>query len=486
MQRLYCFHTVFILILFSLQLNASEKYPADDTLLHEKEIIPDSSFYIIEKIKLQGNKVTKDHIIKRELEFRINDTLRGFQLQRDIINSKENLLNTSLFNFVFINTDTLEHTEYSPVIITLDFIERWYIWPLPIIEIADRNFNVWWETKDFSRLNYGVLLEWHNFRGRKEKLNLLLRFGYDERYRLFYEIPYINKKQTIGLGLGLEWLQKHEIAYITEQDIVKYYKSEDSYPRKHYKVAGEIIYRPDIHNTHVFEIGYHNYNIADTILKLNPFYSINGQTEIQYMSLFYKYKSDFRDYKPYPLNGYYFDVIIDKSGLGIIPNNKTDVFKLQSTFRKYWKIANRLYFASLITAQFSSGSEIPYYLYSGLGYGRIFVRGYELYVASANNFGLYRSNLKFALIPTRMHTFKFLPTEKFSKIHYALYLNAFFDAAYAEDDQYKMFNTLTNQFLYGTGIGLDFVTYYDIVIRLEYSINKMGETGIFIHFMAPV
>ena len=47
-------------------------------------------------------------------------------------------------------------------------------------------------------------------------------------------------------------------------------------------------------------------------------------------------------------------------------------------------------------------------------------------------------------------------------------------------------NFLDNKFIFGTGIGLDFVTYYDKVLRLEYGVNDMGETGLFIHFVAPI
>lgn len=36
---------------------------------------------------------------------------------------------------------------------------------------------------------------------------------------------------------------------------------------------------------------------------------------------------------------------------------------------------------------------------------------------------------------------------------------------------------MQNQLIYGGGIGLDFVTYYDMVFRLEYGINKFKELG---------
>lgn len=159
---------------------------------------------------------------------------------------------------------------------------------------------------------------------------------------------------------------------------------------------------------------------------------------------------------------------------------------LESTFRKYWQLAKRWYFASLITAKFSSDKFIPYFIQEGLGYGRKFVRGYEYYVVDGQQYGLMRSNIKFAIIPTRVFNLKFIPTEKFSKIHLAMYLNAFFDSGYVQDLRNTYHNNLPNHFLYGYGLGLDLVTYYDVVIRFEVSTNKMHETGFFMHFMAPI
>jgi hypothetical protein len=46
--------------------------------------------------------------------------------------------------------------------------------------------------------------------------------------------------------------------------------------------------------------------------------------------------------------------------------------------------------------------------------------------------------------------------------------------------------TLSNRYLFGGGIGLDIVTYYDLVIRLEYSMNDRAETGFFINVRADL
>jgi hypothetical protein len=45
---------------------------------------------------------------------------------------------------------------------------------------------------------------------------------------------------------------------------------------------------------------------------------------------------------------------------------------------------------------------------------------------------------------------------------------------------------LPDSFLRGIGAGIDIVTYYDKVMRLEYSVNGWGESGIFIHFIAGI
>ena len=46
-------------------------------------------------------------------------------------------------------------------------------------------------------------------------------------------------------------------------------------------------------------------------------------------------------------------------------------------------------------------------------------------------------------------------------------------------------NSLVNDFLYSTGIGFDLVTYYDQVYRLEFTLNSLGKTGIFLHLETP-
>ena len=45
-------------------------------------------------------------------------------------------------------------------------------------------------------------------------------------------------------------------------------------------------------------------------------------------------------------------------------------------------------------------------------------------------------------------------------------------------------NNLSNSILIGRGLSFDFII-YDKILRIEFSVNKLGEKGIFLHFSNP-
>src|SRR4051812_48364568 len=97
----------------------------------------DSSRKIIGKITLIGNKITKDRIITRELTLITGDTVSYTEFEKKRIRSEENIYNTSLFNSVHI---TWLKTPEGLTDIYVILKERWYVFPVPIFEIVDRNF----------------------------------------------------------------------------------------------------------------------------------------------------------------------------------------------------------------------------------------------------------------------------------------------------------------------------------------------------------
>ena len=174
--------------------------------------------------------------------------------------------------------------------------------------------------------------------------------------------------------------------------------------------------------------------------------------------------------------------------MGLMHNETLNTFYIRSTFRQYLKLSDNYFLASGIRAKISNNEFQPFYVKQGLGYGNDYVRGYEYYVVDGISYWVNKNNFKYELIEPHFKKLKFIKNEKFSMIHYALYLNLFGDLGYAYD--YKplgqLSNSLSNSLLYGYGIGIDLVTYYDKVLRIEYSFNKMHEKGFFINFVAPI
>jgi outer membrane protein assembly factor BamA len=447
---------------------------------------PDGS-YIIDTISLAGNKITRSQIIYRELMFKTGDTVTASELDSLIKRSKENLINTALFNFVDIERfDSGIDPRLQRILIRVT--ERWYVWPIPILKISDRNFNVWWETKDFSRLSYGFFIDWRNFRGRKEDLLMRFQFGYDQLYDFQYTKPYINKKKTLGLGMGAGYWRKKETNYATLYNKQEFFKESDDFAREDIFAFGQLLLRPNIYTSHLFEFRYDHHHFSDSLLAQNENYSIDSSKKVQYLTLRYFYKLDHRDYKTYPLKGYYGDFEFIKQGLWTFKENTLDNFYLAATFRKFWELYPRIYFATGLNGKVSFGPAQPYFVLRGIGYDRDIVRSYEYFVVDARHFGILKNNIKFALIPQTTKEISTIQNEKFGKIYYALYLNVFFDAGYGwyKQDFGRETNDLQNALLLGYGAGFDFVTYYDIVIRLEFSMNFLNEAGVFLHFRAPI
>ncbi len=117
---------------------------------------------------------------------------------------------------------------------------------------------------------------------------------------------------------------------------------------------------------------------------------------------------------------------------------------------------------------------------------KMYLRGYEYYVIDGQRFILLKTNLKFRLLAERVVHASFIPLNKFNVIPFAFYMNLYGDAGYVRDRQFSELNPLVNNWQYSGGAGIDFVTYYDLVFRLEFSVNKLGESGFFLHFTAPI
>lgn len=449
-------------------------------------ILRDSAFNvsrkkIVHSVQLVGNKVTKAKIVIRELTFGVGDTLKNDDFVSSLEQSRKNILNTSLFNFVKIDMAMIDSNN---VLLVINLVERWYIFPLPIFEIDDNNLNTWWKDKDFSRINYGIHATHDNFRGRKEKLSITAKYGFTERYRIKYEIPYIDKNQKSGLSFSFSYNRRDEIVYTTVGNERLQYKNEDSDALRNYSAGISYQLRKKIFNTHTFGVEYDYNTVVDSVVRLNPNYLGNASNKSEFISMYYSFTRDKRDSKNYPLKGHYFNFNVRKYGLGVFKNT-VDLTNFQLQLKKFIPIRERFYLAGSIRGVLAANNNQPYLLQNGLGYSSFSIRSYEYYVIDGQDIALAKFQLRYQLVKPRSTDIGIL-SERIGRFHYAFYLGIFSDFGYVRDNTGFQNNDLANEIQFGNGIGLDFVSYYDIVIRTEFSMNKLGESGIFFHFVAPI
>lgn len=432
-------------------------------------------------VTISGSKITKDQIILRELLVQEGDTVDAAVIYDALERSRQNLMNLSLFNTVTVLPLYLDSRH---VMIEVTVNERWTIWPAPIFQFADPNFNTWWLTKDFDRVNYGMYLYKYNFRGRNETVYLKAQFGYARQFGLRYRVPYIDRHQRWGMSIGGSYMEQAEVTAGTlgnKRILVR----RDAGPNRHEQKADiEVSLRRSHDVRHFWRFGFTQAQVGDTVTSRALDY-FDGPTadETRFLSFGYSLIWDRRDLRIYPRDGHYAELRIDQLGLGVLGKNAPDITTASTTLRKWWKVQDRLSLALSLRGKHTWGTP-SYYVQEALGYSN-FVRGYEYYVVDGESFVLGKGNVVFQLVKPRTQRVEAMPLEAFRTLYIALYLDVFADAGRVWDSRYAEQNFLANEWMSGYGVGLDLVTSYDQVVRGEYTLNALGEHGFFLHFTQP-
>jgi len=463
------------ILIFAFLISHTLALHPQDTLIISNDKL------VIEDIIISGNMVTRERIILRELTFGVGDTILKMELLPVFQRSRENLLNISLFNFVYFDAT---HMPGNRIKVLIEVTERWYIWPVPILEYAERNFSYFIQHREWDKINYGIWLKWNNFRGRRELLTGKLRLGYVQEYALSYLIPNIGKKQQHGFSTGFNKNQQNEIFLNTINNSPVEYEPQSIPAMVRLNAFVNYTYRRKLYTTHSLRLEYFDYEVSDSVAIQNPNFLGDGRTNLGFFMLTYNFNHDVRDSQIYPLEGFAVRIRAEQMGLGIIPDFPYRNLRLTGVFLFHQMLASRIYFNNATKARYSMEKMMPYALGRGLGYNE-FLSGYENYVIDGTDYFITKYNLKFQLIKPTTWTIPFIRMEQFNKVHYAVYFNLFADAGYVNNVFPDPTNTMVNDWQFSTGVGLDFVTYYDQVFRIDYVLNKYGEHGLFFHIETP-
>ncbi len=444
-----------------------------------------SSYIIIDSIQIIGNKRTKTFIIERELDLKKGDSVLTKNLTARIARTQNRLFNTSLFletNTVLISKDAIHK------IVQVTVKERFYTYIVPIIGLADRNFNEWWVQRDhkLNRLDLGIYFLQKNMRGRNESMKIKAEFGFTKKIEFTYTIPYLTKSRKLGLIYYIGYILNKQVAYNTIDNKLFYVEGE-RFIRERFGTGLTVTYRGSFYLEHQLGAMYYNNAIGDTVSQLNPTYFLEGRTKQEFISLKYSLIRDHRDIRYYALKGTYLRLDVEQMGLGINTDISLTSFKGEVSVFK--PIKKRFNIAATVKGKYSTPVTQPYFNQRGLGYDKETVSGYEQYVIDGQKYIISKINFKFKLIDWNLHLNGF-PEDRFTKVPLKVFLKAYMDMGYVWDnraDTYAIGNRqYANMYLPGGGIGFDFVTYYDFVMRVEYSVNRNLQSGVFINFKAGI
>lgn len=431
----------------------------------------------IYRIFIIGNKRTRDNIILRELTLKPGDVIEESALNEILEKDSRKLFNLHLFNYATIRPLEVEYGK-SDLIVEVD--ERWYTWPIPVFQLSDRNFNEWWENynHDLDRVTYGLKLYQYNMRGRNESLILTAFFGFQKRFELLYRIPYLDKKQKQGLILNMHFSEAKNIPYQTVDHKLEFIRARERM-RQTRGISLAYTYRNSFYNHHRLKLEYQEATIADTIQFINPNYFDTEQLRQTYDAISYEFTSDHRDVFAYPLNGYYLQGHLQHSGITLQDDfTKTEAWL---SFAKYVDLKNNFFLSNFTFAYASTPDELPYYNFGVMGYNKIFVRGYEIYVVEGPQFILNKTTFKKRIF-NRVYNLERWPMTQFRHIPFSIFVKAYADWGYVRNyPNYEINSRLSNTHLGGAGLGIDLVSSYDIVLRFEYTFTLENTNGFFFH-----
>ena len=437
----------------------------------------------VESINLIGNKKTRDLIVYRELDFSVGDSLLVEELGARLERNRLFVLNTGVFNDAKINIKTWDQ-KTNRVGIEIEMKESWFFYPVPVFELADRDFNVWWKEFRFSpkRLNLGLRLFHINLTGNRDHLKIALQSGFAQKAQIRYNLPGINKAQTIGLTVDASYSRSKELGYKTVGNVVQFFRDSEDFLRYRRRAGFTFSYRPGLLTYHFLKVEYQHNNIDEYVAtELNSNYFPNGQLSQRLIFLQYEFTHDNRDIKPYPMNGFYVYGALQKEGIGLF-DDRNGMYAL-ARYEKYFSFTDKWSLALVTKGKLALIRGFQNYNnFTGLGYQGDFIRGYELYAIDGLDYIYTKSTFRLKVMDREINYGRLMPLKAMRIMPFKVFLTLHNDVGYVTDNQYGDINPLGNQWLWGGGVGVNFLMYYDKVFRFEYSFNQLGESGLFFQY----
>lgn len=443
----------------------------DDAALMNPEDTSSTSI-AIRYVLITGNKRTRQYIVEREIAVKEGECYTPGHLARKLRLTREQLMNTSLF--VKVNVDTID-LGGNEIDIRVDVKERWYIFPGPVFRIVDRNLNVWFTDQKASidRANIGFKVSHDNMSGRNDKFNLFLIGGYTQQLSFNYRLPYFDKKLRQGFSTAFSFSRNREVQTSTDSN-KQVFTSLPEFALQNLRAEIGYSYRRGSDLRMGSSLSYSDLRIDTAIARANPQWLGNGRSQARFVDwsvYLHYYKAD---YNPYPLRGWYLRLNAINRFSSSIPR-----FQIYGDAQGSWEVLHKTWLNFQGAFAINVSRSMPYYNSRMLGYGSLYMQGLEYYVADGNYGGMVRSTVRREIWSPQIPT-PFRKSKTYNKLPFRVFLKSYVNAGYVHSDNPGN-SFLNNKLLRTAGFGIDILTIYDVVLKLEYSYNQLGQKGLFMH-----
>ncbi len=430
-------------------------------------------FRTVRNIIITGNNRTKVYIVEREFAFEKDTTYLIKDLQYRITLTREQLINTTLFVDVVINTTDVG-SEMVDILVHVK--ERIYLFPVPYFRVIDRNWNEWINTygASLSRVNYGLKVSHNNLTGSNDKLNIWLINGYTQQVSFNYTQPYLDQKLQHGMFFGFQYARSREVNFATNFDTLQFLKLPN-FARTFINGNIGYTYRKGSRERHGVRLSFNSDKIDSAIGKLNQDFFGNNSLKENFADLSYTFQYFNVDYIRYPLSGWYVDVFAFKRF-----SKTLGTWGFGGKYLHSWALPlPSSYFMLQAIASVKFPFNQPYYNSHLLGFGDLSMRGMEYLVVDGVAGGVLKGTIRKKMFA---FTFKnFIKSKSHDRIPFTFYAKAFGDLGYVYTQNKTNNSRLSNKLLRSGGFGIDIVTIYDLVLKMEFSFNQLGSRGIYYH-----
>lgn len=427
-----------------------------------------------------GNVITRERILRAELDIHPGDTLAVADLSVRLESNRRRLFNLQLFHAVLAQATCGSDGQ---LLILFSVQERWYTFPVPILSLADRNFRAWLDRPDrWQRVDYGLHLTRVNFRGRNEQIIANLQLGFNRKYELFYEAPGLGRARRLGFGAGVSFFQSRTVDFATLADRLTPISADENFPIQRFYVSGGLRLRHTVQSLSLLDVSYHREQISETVFADNPSY-YQGRTAREYLDFGAVSTRNYRNTFAYPLTGSFAQATLTHRVF--LDQQSADLTTLRLRYARYLALGHHFYYALGLSAQARLSQVLAYADSRALGYEAL-VRGFDEYVIDGRHYALAQQGVSYRLFDAKTFRLRAIQNPKINTIPLVIYLNLFTDAGYVVDSDAPASNRLPNHLLSAAGFGLHFVTFYDRVLTVEYTLNSLGQTGYFFRTAFPI